>query len=107
MASAVPEHSLHVGRAAFLEWSTTGKFPVVRFSPEVFDRLAELVMSGYQQYPWGGVEVGGILFGKKESETIHVSCFLPVDCEHEHGPSFELSERDLEKIDGRLAGAGS
>src|ERR1700704_3188349 len=106
MASAVPQHSLLVNRAAFLEWPSTGKFLVVRFSSEVFDRLAELVMSGYQRYPWGGAGVGGILFGKKESETIHVSSFLPVDCEHEHGPSFELSERDLESIDGLLAGAG-
>src|ERR1700676_1876486 len=107
MASAGPKHSLHASRSAFFEWLPTGNFPAVRFSSEVLDKLAELVMSGYQRYAWGGVEVGGILFGKKESETIHVSSFLPVDCEHEHGPSFDLSGRDLESIDGLFAGAGS
>ena len=107
MASAVPEHSLDVRRTAFIEWPGTGSFPVVRFSPEVVDRLAEVVMSGYQRYPWGGVEVGGILFGKKDTDAIHVYSFLPIDCEHEHGPSFELSNRDIQAVDHLLAGAAS
>jgi len=107
MASAAPEQHLDEVPPALIDWHGRGNFPVVRFLLEVVDRLAELVMSGYQRYPWGGVEVGGILLGKKESDTIHVYSFLPADCEHEHGPSFELSKRDMEGLDGLLPGAGS
>ena len=107
MASAAPEQRMSVGRPALIDWPSSGSFPAVRFLPEILAGLAELVMSGYQRYPWGGVEVGGILFGKKEIDAIHVYSFLPVDCEHEHGPSFELSNRDMEAVDRLLAGAAS
>jgi proteasome lid subunit RPN8/RPN11 len=65
------------------------------------------MMSGYQRYSWGGVEVGGVLFGKKEPDAIQIYSFRPVDCEHEQGPSFELSERDMEGLDRLFAGVRS
>jgi general secretion pathway protein A len=79
----------------------------VTFTSELLESLAELVMSGYQRYSWGGVEVGGILLGKKEPNAIHVSAFRPIDCEHEQGPSFLLSKRDIDSFDQLLAGVGS
>jgi general secretion pathway protein A len=107
MASAAPEHSLELRRAAYMDWQGAEDFPLIRFSPEIIESLAELVMSGYQRYSWGGVEVGGILFGKRETDIIHVHSFLSIDCEHEYGPSFELSKKDLDAVDRMLASAGS
>ena len=92
---------------ALIDWHSSGNFPVVCFPPEVLEGLAELMMSGYQRYSWGGVEVGGVLFGKKEPDAIHICSFRPVECEHEQGPSFELSKRDMEGLDRLLAGVGS
>jgi hypothetical protein len=48
MASAAPEHSLEMRRAAYMDWQGAGSFPLIRFSPAIIERLAALVMSGYQ-----------------------------------------------------------
>jgi general secretion pathway protein A len=106
MAFAATEQRVD-GRRPLVEWHGNARFPAALYPPEVLEGLTELVMSGYQRYPWGGVEAGGILFGKKESDAIHVYSFQSVECEHEHGPSFELSKRDLESFDRLLAGVAS
>ena len=102
MATAATEQRLDA-----IEWHGNGRFLPVRFTPELIESLAELTMAGYQRYPWGGVEVGGILLGKKEPEAIRVSGIRPIDCEHQYGPSFHLSEKDLAGMDRVLAEVAS
>ena len=62
---------------------------------------------------WGGVEIGGVLFGKNESGTVQISSVRPAECEHHYGPAFDLSTKDfqafghlltLAEMDGELAG---
>ncbi len=58
-------------------------------------------MSGYYRYPWGGVEIGGLLFGKIEAGAVQIYSFREAECEHQYGPAFELSQKDEETF-GRL-----
>lgn len=47
--------------------------------------------------------MSGVLFGKKEPDSVHIHTFRPVECQHKNGPGFELSAKDLERLDRRLA----
>lgn len=67
--------------------------------------VTELTLRGYRRYPWGGVEVGGILLGTREEGSVTVRAFRELGCEHDHGPAFELSEKDCARLESRLAEA--
>ncbi len=62
-------------------------------------------MRGYRRYPWGGVETGGLLFGARGENGVRILAHRGIDCEHEFGPVFELSERDLAGVERLLAKA--
>ncbi len=53
------------------------------------------VIDGYSQLTRGGLEVGGVLFGRRDGETLHVAASLPISCQHAYGPTFTLSDSDL------------
>ncbi len=88
-------------------WRGKGASPNVHCSSSVIAEIAELAMNGYRRYPWGGVEVGGLLFGRKESETVYVCAIRSVECEHHYGPAFELSEKDCESLTRQMEAAAS
>lgn len=100
---------LHVRARAIpsATWHSSDKFPVIHCSAPVLEDLAELAMGGFRRYPWGGVEIGGILFGLNEPDGIHIHAFRPFECEHEHGPAFELSATDFENLGRLLASTAS
>lgn len=77
----------------------------VSYSLPVFHEIDFQVNEGYRRIPHGGVEVGGLLYGKVEPDSIRIEAFRPIDCEHASGPSFHLSERDLAKLSEDLQGA--
>lgn len=79
----------------------------VRCEAVVLAQIAELALSGYRRYPWGGVEIGGVLFGKDESNSVRICSMRPAECEHYYGPAFELSAKDCEAFENLLALAES
>lgn len=88
-------------------WHGKGTVPKVQCSSSVIAEIAELAMGGYHRYAWGGVEVGGVLFGKKESGTVLICASRTAECEHHYGPAFELSEKDCDAFQGLLSAAAS
>jgi hypothetical protein len=88
-----------------IRWHGKGAVPEVQCAAGVLAEIAELAMSGYRRYPWGGVEVGGVLFGKKESGSVHVCFARPAECEHYYGPAFDLSKKDCEAFEHLLTAA--
>lgn len=72
--------------------------PAIRCFPQLLEDLADLAMQGFRRYPWGGVELGGLLLGRHESTETVVLEFRPFDCEHENGPSFDLSPKDIQEF---------
>ena len=88
-------------------WHDDASALEVRCDARVLAEIAEAAMSGYRRYPWGGVEIGGVLFGRAEQGTVQIFSFRPAVCEHHYGPAFELSENDQPGFENLLNAASS
>jgi hypothetical protein len=64
----------------------------------VFHEIDMTASEGYRRIPHGGIEVGGVLFGRRLPDGVRIEGFRPIECEHAQGPSFKLSERDAAGI---------
>ena len=66
----------------------------VQLVPGLLDKIARLVLDGYCATSHGGLEIGGVLFGHRQSNAITAEEFRPLICDHSLGPRFILSESD-------------
>lgn len=80
--------------ATFGVWRVEGHPRSIEFPLSFWDDILTSVMEDFLGLPWGGPEVGGVLFGTKEADRVRIVAYRPLDCEHVNGPSFELSEND-------------
>jgi hypothetical protein len=51
----------------------------------------------------GGLEVGGILLGRRTDRSMEIVGALPIECEHKLGPLFILSAADEKALESALA----
>lgn len=79
-------------------WTDPETSQVVKYSLPLFHELDFQVNEAYRRIPHGGVEIGGILYGRVEPKGVTIEAFRPIDCEHASGPSFLLSEKDLARM---------
>lgn len=89
--------------AEYAFWQTPGAAITVVYSLTLFHEIDFVANEGYRRIPHGGMEVAGLLFGRKKIAEIRVEAFRSVESEHAYGPSFVLSERDLEKLQTQLS----
>ena len=71
----------------------------MRIGHDVIDRMTVDIMKGFGVTRRRGTEVGGVLLGKisgGEEPVVHVYDYETVPCEYSQGPSYVLSERDLQ-----------
>jgi len=76
-----------------------GKSVSIHLSLEVVDRLLQDSMRGFGAVPKRGAEVGGVLLGSVESTDgprVRVEDYELVPIEYKRGPSYLLSDTDLE-----------
>ncbi len=85
-------------------WTIPGTSFTVTYSLRLFQEIDFEVNEGYRRIPHGGVEVGGVLWGRVQADAVVIEAFRPIECEHALGPSFVLSERDLALLKEQLAG---
>ena len=71
---------------------------VLWFSRDLIEELADLLLGSDEFSPWRGIEVGGVFFGTTETDGVHIRCFRSIMSDHQHGPSFKLSKRDLDGL---------
>jgi len=76
-------------------WTQPGGSFTVEYAVPLFHEIDFFVSEGYRRIAHGGIEVGGLLFGRPTADGIRLEAFLPIECEHAAGPSFKLSERDV------------
>jgi len=88
-------------------WTVPGTPFTVTYSLPAFHEIDFQVNEGFRRIPHGGIEIGGLLFGRLENNSAKIEAFRMIDCEHASGPSFVLSDRDLEKLREQLSAAGS
>jgi hypothetical protein len=92
---------------AYATWTQPGTQFAVSYSLAVFHEIDFVVNEGYRRIPHGGIEVGGVLFGRREGRSVRLEAFRNIECEHASGPSFTLSERDVASLKEQLANAAS
>jgi len=93
--------------AAYATWTQPGTQFTVSYSVPLFQEIDFVINEGYRRIPHGGIEVGGVLFGRVAGSTVWLDAFRNIECEHASGPSFTLSERDVALLRQQLAGAAS
>jgi hypothetical protein len=57
------------------------------------------------QFASGGLDVGGILFGTHQDNSIQILTWRPISCEHAEGPGLCLSADDRRDLVGQLLAA--
>jgi proteasome lid subunit RPN8/RPN11 len=70
----------------------------IHYSRRMLEDVRLAVVDAFFSLPRGGVEVGGVLVGKRLEQEIEIADYVPIDCEHAFGPSFTLSQRDVERL---------
>ena len=72
--------------ALFAEQSTPAPFsPRIECVPEVLETVRAASVDGLMRLGRGGIEVGGLLFGRKAADEIHILAARPFECEHRFG----------------------
>jgi len=87
-------------------WEAPGGALSIHFALELVQQLGLEALEAYKAVPRRGLEIGGILLGRTASSggstTIYIEGYERVESEHRSGPSFRLSESDLERLDHLL-----
>src|SRR5437764_9823814 len=91
--------------SSLIPWSTPECPYTIAYSPRVLDDIRLAVVDAFFSLPRGGVEIGGILLGRKEERQVTVTGYAPLECEHAFGPSFTLSANDHAKLASLTAAA--
>ncbi len=86
-------------------WQTPGSGLTIEYSFDVLETIRNWTLEGYRSLARGGIEGGGVLFGRHEGRLVRVLDVRAISCEHAHGPSFILSERDEQDMAALLAEA--
>lgn len=79
-------------------WTDPETSQTVKYSLSLFHELDFQVNEAYRRIPHGGMEIGGVLYGRFEGTGTTIEAFRPIECEHAFGPSFVLSEKDLARM---------
>jgi proteasome lid subunit RPN8/RPN11 len=86
----------------FGTWSIPASPTIIEYSLVVVEEIRHEVAEGFQKLSRGGIEVGGLLYGLREGQTVRIMAIRPAACEHAGGPAFRLSERDRAALRDQL-----
>ncbi|MGH9659324.1 MAG: hypothetical protein ACRD96_12325, partial [Bryobacteraceae bacterium] len=64
----------------------------------MLEPIRRSVVDAFFAIPRGGLEVGGVLFGRRDGDTVRIEAYREVECEHAAGPGFTLSARDEARL---------
>jgi hypothetical protein len=88
-------------------WKIPGTSFTVSYWLSLFHEIDFQVNEGFRRIPHGGIEIAGLLFGTSDDKSVRIEASRPIDCEHSRGPSFVMSERDVEKLREQIGAAPS
>lgn len=81
-----------------LLWAVVGLPMAVECSWSILEEIHGIAQEGMRQLSRGGIEVGGVLFGRRTEGAIRVLAWRPIACEHARGPGFLLSNNDSQAL---------
>ena len=92
-------------------WTEASRKFAIYIRPEVIARLGTESWIGFKRVPRRGLEIGGILLGRADSQgdttTYWIEGSVPVESEHQSGPSYVLSESDFAHLQEALTRNGA
>jgi hypothetical protein len=94
MDPAPDSNSMTHAAPGYYAWRAPSGSMTVQLSLEVVERMLGDVLTGFGAVPRRGAEIGGILIGAIEGDTVTIDDFVVAPCEYRRGPSFLLSEAD-------------
>ena len=74
----------------------------IEYSLAVIDEIRTIVTEGFQRLSRGGIEVGGVLYGRVDANHLRILAMRPIACEHAGGPTFNLSDNDRAALAAQL-----
>jgi hypothetical protein len=80
------------------EWNPAGAAFRIRYSQSLMQQIDFCAGEGYRRIAHGGLEVGGLLYGPVEGGVLTLLAYQPIECQHSKGPSFVLSESDVQRL---------
>ena len=86
----------------FGTWTVPESPLTIQYSLIVIEEIRLEVSQGFQKMARGGIEVGGILYGRSDGRSISILAMRPIECEHALGPSFQLSPKDLASLQEQM-----
>jgi proteasome lid subunit RPN8/RPN11 len=86
-------------------WTAEGSPIRIEYATTVLEEIRATSVDGFCRFRRGGIEVGGILFGKCDGEVVRILACRKVDSEYARGPSYVLSERDEARFREVMAAA--
>jgi hypothetical protein len=84
-------------------WKDSDSPYQIQYALPVFREIEFYVGEGFRRISYGGIEHGGLLFGRRADSIIYLEAFRPIECEHASGPSFSLTEKDRTVLKQQLA----
>ena len=99
--------------ADYYRWEEPDRRIRIYINFETADRLQVQVFRGIDDFPDGGVEVGGILLGRREAEfdrgwtTTVIDDFEPVPCSYSNGSRYSLKGAEAVLFESTLVRCGS
>jgi len=88
-------------------WTAAGHSRSIEYATAVWTDIRADAIEGFNNLPHCGVEIGGVLFGTKDSACVKALEFRAVPCEYAYGPSYTLSEKDQAGLKELLARASA
>ena len=101
MLATMTRNGHEVGR-----WSSPG-FPYeIEIEVDVLEEIRHRAEEGFQRIGHGGVEFGGVLFGRMEGAVVRILEWRELESDHSMGPSFVLSAADCGKLEALIGQPG-
>jgi hypothetical protein len=91
-----------MNEVTFGTWSVPESPVTIQYSLIVIEEIRHEVAQGFQKMARGGIEVGGILYGRRDGRSISILAMRPIVCEHALGPSFQLSAKDRTALEAQM-----
>jgi hypothetical protein len=93
----------HFAASDYCRWRCLPLSIDVLCANDVLEAIRVAAVDGLNRISHGGLETGGILFGRKTEPSIEILESQPLECEHKNGPSFILSEKDEVALQAALS----
>lgn len=99
--------------AGFWAWEPSGKPVRILLELDLVDQMMTAILDGFGSVPKRGAEIGGVLLGSSQRRAsdglleVTITSWAPALCTHKFGPSFVLSEEELDGFGSAIQNAGS